>query len=75
MFKIKQRLKRKKEHAYRVRLRAMIEHGMLPMSPGLHELYVRHDPDCKLWRGGYCNCDPTFEFQHEAGYTPETTVN
>jgi hypothetical protein len=38
----------------------------------LHELYVRHDADCKIWSGGFCCCEPEFEFRHEAGYKAET---
>jgi hypothetical protein len=75
MFKIKRKSKPRTEHAYRVRLDRMIHSGMLPTSPGLHELYVRHDPHCKLLRGGFCNCNPDFEFLPETDYSTPGAVN
>jgi hypothetical protein len=75
MFKIKRKPKRRREHAYRVRLEQLIRFGMLPSTPGLHQLDIRHDDDCRLLRGGYCNCDAEFVFQAESDYKPETTVN
>jgi hypothetical protein len=44
-------------HAYIRKLTRMLEAGVLPAS-GLAETTIKHDNWCKIFSGGYCNCDP-----------------
>jgi hypothetical protein len=44
-------------HNYFRKLLKLYEQGKLPTT-GLHELDVCHDSWCRIYRGGYCNCDP-----------------
>jgi hypothetical protein len=74
MFKLKRKPKRGRQHAYQVRLRRMIQFGMLPTKPGLHQLFVLHDPACRLLVGGYCDCNAEFQFGPKVDSKTASTV-
>ena len=45
------------EHNYLRKLMALKQAGLLPAS-GVCEFDVRHNPTCRVFRSGHCNCDP-----------------
>ena len=50
-------MKRRRQHNYLNKLLAMQARGELPPC-GVAELEVAHEHRCRIYRGGYCNCDP-----------------
>jgi hypothetical protein len=46
-----------RKHNYYRKLIALYERGVLP--PGrVREVDIYHDDWCRIYRGGYCNCEP-----------------
>jgi hypothetical protein len=45
------------KHNYYRKLMELVEQGKIP--PGrLTDVQVCHDDWCRIYQGGYCNCDP-----------------
>lgn len=51
-------MKKAKQHNYLKKLIAMRARGKLPITAGLWDLEVALDNWCRIYKGGYCNCDP-----------------
>jgi hypothetical protein len=46
-----------RKHNYQRKVMELIEQGKVP--PGcVREVDIYHDDWCRIYRGGYCNCDP-----------------
>jgi hypothetical protein len=46
-----------RKHNYFAKLMQYVEiHGIVPGQ--IREIDVCHDDWCRIYRGGYCNCDP-----------------
>jgi hypothetical protein len=51
-----------RKHNYYEKLMRLIERSELP--PGrITEVNVYHDDWCRVYRGGYCDCDPEVELR------------
>jgi hypothetical protein len=50
-------MKRRRQHNYLNKLLAMQARGALPTC-GVSQLEIAHDDWCRIYLGGYCNCDP-----------------
>ena len=51
-----------RKHNYYRKLIKLVEEGKLP--PGyVGEVDVYHDDWCRIYRGGYCNCDPEIKLR------------
>ncbi len=52
-------MKPKKQPNYLRRLTQALQGAQIP--PGYHNVKIRHDSWCAIFRGGACNCDPEIE--------------
>lgn len=52
------KLHRHREHHYVKKLTRLQAAGGLPVGVGVHQLDIRHDSWCRLYKGQRCNCDP-----------------
>jgi hypothetical protein len=66
-------MKRPREHNYLRKLRAMQARGEL--SVGVSDVEVAHDGWCRIYRGGYCNCDPEIRVRKLRSPVPEPSKN
>jgi hypothetical protein len=48
-------------HNYQKKLATLEEQGQLTFAPGLHDMVVRHDDWCGVFRDQRCDCDPEIE--------------
>lgn len=46
-----------RRHNYYRKLLQLFAEGKLPRV-GVEEVDIYHDDWCRIYRGGYCNCDP-----------------
>jgi hypothetical protein len=49
-------MKKPRKHNYMRKLLAMQARGELTV--GVSDVEVAHDDWCRIYKGGYCNCDP-----------------
>lgn len=50
-------MNKRRHHNYVDKLRAMQARGELPAG-GVADVEIAHDGWCRVYKGGYCNCDP-----------------
>ncbi len=58
------------KHNYYKKLMKLHAQGKLP-TVGLHEVDICHDDWCRVYRGGYCNCEPDIRVRQQPGLGAE----
>jgi hypothetical protein len=46
------------KHNYYVRLIEALKKSPELRAAGIHNIDIRHDDWCAIYKGGYCNCEP-----------------
>jgi hypothetical protein len=55
------RRRRRMTHNYIKKFQKLVDEGKLDSTPGeMSAVRVEHDDWCLFFKGGECNCDPTF---------------
>jgi len=49
------------EHNYKLKIQQLIAEGKLIIPAGVYKLDITHEDSCKIFLGGFCNCDPEIE--------------
>jgi hypothetical protein len=54
-----------RKHNYYRKLLKLYEQGKVPRGR-LADVDIYHDDWCRIYRGGYCNCDPEIKLRRSA---------
>jgi hypothetical protein len=51
-----------RKHNYWKKLMKLVEQEKLPLGR-IQDVDIYHDDRCRIYRGGYCNCDPEIKLR------------